>query len=87
MRLKLRAKAKAQPKAARATSIRFITISAICVLGFVALLQSIGGWLSIDQIERDFSVVSGNTTSSLGLIGDMREATMSARALLGVIAA
>ena len=85
MRLKLRAKAKAQPKAARATSIRFITISAICVLGFVALLQSIGGWLSIDQIERDFSVVSGNTTSSLGLIGDMREATMSARALLGEV--
>jgi methyl-accepting chemotaxis protein len=83
VRLKARAKAPRAPKTKRTMSIRFITIAAICALGLVALAQSIGGWLAIDEMQRKFDTVSGNSIQSLETIGDIREATMEARAILG----
>jgi methyl-accepting chemotaxis protein len=91
--VRLKAKATAIPgaestgkpakKARKAMSIRFITVAAICALGLVALAQSAAGWLSVDQIRQDFRSVSGNSIQSLETIGDIREATMEARAILG----
>ncbi len=91
--MRLKAKATATPgtenlgkstkKSRRTMSIRFITVAAICALGLVALAQSAAGWLSVDQIRQDFRSVSGNSIQSLETIGDIREATMEARALLG----
>ena len=91
MRLKTKATAtpgtenlgKSTKKLRRTMSIRFITVAAICALGLVALAQSAAGWLSVDQIRQDFRSVSGNSIQSLETIGDIREATMEARALLG----
>jgi methyl-accepting chemotaxis protein len=88
VRLRLRAKANAQPKSSkvrRTPSIRFITIAAICVLGLFALAQSISGWYSVDRIQKSFDFVSGNSIQALETIGELRQATMQARAILGEV--
>ncbi|MDR3474914.1 MAG: methyl-accepting chemotaxis protein [Devosia sp.] len=64
-------------------SIKFTVIAAICGLGLVALAQGATGWYSIDQIHGDFEYVASNATPSLESIGEIRQATLTARSLLG----
>ena len=67
----------------KALSIRTTVIGAVCGLGLIALVQGAVGWISINQIRGNFEYVAGNATPSLQSIGDIRQATLTARSLLG----
>jgi methyl-accepting chemotaxis protein len=67
----------------KALSIKFTVIAAICGLGAVALAQGAGGWFSINQIRGNFEYIAGNVTPSLQSIGEIRQATLMASAILG----
>jgi len=64
-------------------SVRTTIIGAVCGLGIIALAQGVVGWVSINQIRGNFEYVAGNATPSLQSIGDIRQATLTARSLLG----
>ncbi|HTJ56605.1 MAG TPA: methyl-accepting chemotaxis protein [Devosiaceae bacterium] len=67
----------------KALSVKFTTIAAIAGLGVVSIAQGAAGWVSVDQVRRDFGFVSTNALPSIEAIGDIRAATINAREMLG----
>jgi methyl-accepting chemotaxis protein len=67
----------------KALSVRVTVIGAVLGLGLVALVQAGGGLLSVTQIGRQFSSVSGNSIPAIEMIGELLQATLTARSKLG----
>jgi len=64
-------------------SVKFTVMAAILSLGLLALVQAGIGWFSIGQLSQNFEYMSGNALPTIEKIGQIRQATLTARALLG----
>ncbi|HVW93073.1 MAG TPA: methyl-accepting chemotaxis protein, partial [Devosia sp.] len=64
-------------------SLKVTTIAAVVGLGAVALLQAGGGWFATNEIARNFAQVSGNSIPAIEMVGELLQATLTARSKLG----
>jgi len=63
----------------KALSIKVIFIAAILGIGFVAFIEAVVSWNSIDRITRKLNYMTDNALPTIQQIGDLERTTLTAQ--------
>ena len=63
----------------KALSIKVIFIAAILGIGFVAFIEAVVSWNSIDRITRELNYMTDNALPTIQQIGDLERTTLTAQ--------